>query len=147
MSLRFFIAEKTTYSMLRNSASGPPDLVPTGTWKTMKSGLRPAKCRPEGKCRCFPGRGPAKIRPGRPIYGPEALLRNIEYPGEGLGGRFEVVVVDFWWICLVFGVLFAPIKPLLAPIRPLLGSIEEVVMSLRSIGHRESNLCNKQPMT
>ncbi len=33
----------------------------------------------------FPGSGPAKIRPGRPISGPEALLRNIEYPGEARG--------------------------------------------------------------
>ncbi len=32
-----------------------------------------------GGLRCFPGRIPAKIRPGRPIFGPEALLRNIEY--------------------------------------------------------------------
>jgi hypothetical protein len=27
----------------------------------------------------FSGSSPAKIRPGRPIYGPEALVRNIEY--------------------------------------------------------------------
>jgi hypothetical protein len=30
----------------------------------------------------FPGISPAKIRPGRPIYSPEALLRNKEYKVE-----------------------------------------------------------------
>jgi hypothetical protein len=45
----------------------------TATGKTPKSFLRPAFGRPEGPFRCFPGSSPAKIRPGRPIYGPEAL--------------------------------------------------------------------------
>ena len=40
----------------------------------------PAFGRPEGRFRCFPGSSPTKIRPGRPIYGPEALLHNIESP-------------------------------------------------------------------
>jgi hypothetical protein len=43
-----------------------------------KSALRPAFGRPEGRFRCFPGSSPAEIRPGRPISGPEALLRIIE---------------------------------------------------------------------
>ncbi len=55
-----------------------------------------------------------------PIYGPESLLRNIEYPWEGLGGSFGVVFVEFWWICLVLGgsclALLGPYWPLLAPI-------------------------------
>ena len=36
----------------------------------------PAEGRPEGRFRCLPGSSPAKIRPGRPISGPEALLRK-----------------------------------------------------------------------
>ncbi len=45
--------------------------------------------RPEGRFGYFPGSGPAKIRPGKLICGPEALLRNTEHkrPLE-----FEVVL-------------------------------------------------------
>ncbi len=50
----------------------------TAIGKERKSALRPAKGRPEGRFRCFPGSSPAKIQPGRPIYSTEALLRNIE---------------------------------------------------------------------
>ncbi len=70
--------------MLRNSASGPeiglPGRIVAGlfTVKEPNSALRPAFGRPEGRFRFFPGSRPAKIRPGRPIYGPEALLRNME---------------------------------------------------------------------
>ncbi len=46
--------------------------------KPPKSALRPAFGRPEGRFWCFPGSSPAKIRPGSPISGLEALLRNIE---------------------------------------------------------------------
>jgi hypothetical protein len=35
--------------------------------------------QPEGPFRCFPGSSPATLRPGRPFYGPETLLRNIGY--------------------------------------------------------------------
>ncbi len=38
------------------------------------AGRRPAEGRPG----CFPGSSPAKFRPGRPISGSEAVLRNIE---------------------------------------------------------------------
>ncbi len=31
----------------------------------------------------FPGSSPAKIRPGRPIYGPEAIFQNVG--GEAFG--------------------------------------------------------------
>ncbi len=55
----------------------------------------PAEGQPEGRFRCFPGSSPAEIRPGRLIYGPEALLRNIEYPWESLGGSLGVVFVEF----------------------------------------------------
>ncbi len=47
--------------------------------KEPRSALRPAEGRLEGRFRCFPTSSPAKIRPGRPISGPEALLRNMEY--------------------------------------------------------------------
>ena len=70
------------YSMLHNSVSGPViglDFGRTATGKAPKSALRPAFGRPECRFRCFPGSSPAKILPGRPISGPEALLRNIEY--------------------------------------------------------------------
>jgi hypothetical protein len=40
--------------------------------------ILPAEGRPEGRFRCFSGSSPAKIRPGRPISGPDAILRNIE---------------------------------------------------------------------
>ncbi len=64
-----------------NRLLNPPilDFGRIATGKSLKSALRPAGGRPEGRFRCFPGRSPAKIRPGRPIYGPEALLRDIEY--------------------------------------------------------------------
>ncbi len=68
------------YSMLRNSPSGPKIGVPG----RILAGHLPGKHRnrslgrPEGRFPWFPGSSPAKIRPGRPIYGPEALLRNIE---------------------------------------------------------------------
>ena len=55
------------------------DFGRTATGKAPKSALRPAFGRPEGRLWCFPDISPAKIRPERPIYGPEALLRNIEY--------------------------------------------------------------------
>ena len=48
-------------------------------WEGSEIGLRPADGRPDGVFRCFPGSSPAKIRPGRPTYGPEALLRDTEY--------------------------------------------------------------------
>ncbi len=54
-----------------NKPSGP-DFGRIAAGKTPKS----AEGRPEGRFRCS---SLAKIRPGRPIYGPEALLRNIEY--------------------------------------------------------------------
>ncbi len=46
--------------------------------KTPKSILQLAFGRPEGRFRCLRGSSPAKLRPGRPIYGPEALVRNIK---------------------------------------------------------------------
>jgi hypothetical protein len=67
-----------------------PDCYRENTEIGPPAGRRPA----QGRFRCFPGSSPAQIRPGRPISGPEALLRNIEYPWEGLGGSLGVVVVD-----------------------------------------------------
>ncbi len=61
-----------------NRPSGP-DFGRTATGKAPKLILRPAFGRPETPCRCFPNSSPATNRPVRPIYGPEALLRNIEY--------------------------------------------------------------------
>ena len=71
-----------------------PDFGRTATGKAQESALRLAEGRPESRFRFFPGTSPAKIRPGRPIYGLEALLRNIEYissgaicgPSRGIGG-------------------------------------------------------------
>jgi hypothetical protein len=61
-----------------NRPSGP-DFGRTATGKAPKSALWLAFGRPEGRYRCFPGSSPATIRPGKPIYRLEALLRNIEY--------------------------------------------------------------------
>ncbi len=66
------------------------------TGKAPKSALRPAEGRPESRFRFFPGSSLAKTRPGRPISGPEALLRNIEW---GLGFRnaktlLQMLVLD-----------------------------------------------------
>ena len=64
--------------MLRNRPFGPA-FGRTATWKAPKSALRPAFGRPESRCCFFPGSScPAISRPGRPIYGLEAVLRNIE---------------------------------------------------------------------
>jgi hypothetical protein len=65
------------FSMLRNSAAG----LEIGLPGRSLAGLLPGKHRylPAGRFPCFPGSSPAKIRPGRPISGPEALLRNVEY--------------------------------------------------------------------
>ncbi len=60
-------------SLLRNNASGP-DFGRTATGKTPTSALRPDFDRSEARFRCFPGSSPAKIRPGSPIPGPEALF-------------------------------------------------------------------------
>ncbi len=60
-----------------NRPSGP-DFGRTATGKTSKSVLGPAFGRSEGRFWCFPGSSPAKIRPGSPISGPEALLRDME---------------------------------------------------------------------
>ncbi len=49
------------------------------TGKAPESAVRPAEGRPECRFRCFPGSNPSKTWPGRPIYGPEALLRSIVY--------------------------------------------------------------------
>ncbi len=69
--------------------------------------------------RCFPGSSPAKIWPGRLIYGPEASLRNIEYLGEGLGGSFRgsfcCFLVDLCGILGSFLALLGPYWPLWAP--------------------------------
>ncbi len=80
-----------TYSMLRNNASGPEIGLPG----RILAGLLPEKHqnRPSGRPKAgrradfgtFPGSSPARIRPGRPIYGPEALLRNIGYKVWGHG--------------------------------------------------------------
>ncbi len=50
---------------------------------------------------------PAKIRPGRPLSGPEALLRNIGYPWEGFGLVWGVVLGVFLLFFVILGeVLF-----------------------------------------
>jgi hypothetical protein len=64
-------------------------LVLPGRKSAFRVGFWPACCResteigafgqPEGPVRCSPGSSPAEIRSGMPIYGPEALLHNIEY--------------------------------------------------------------------
>ncbi len=75
--------------MLRNRASGPETGLPgrifgrTATGKSSKSAPLPAEGRPEGRFRCLPGGSPAKIRPGRPISGPEALLCDLVHAGRG----------------------------------------------------------------
>ncbi len=79
-----------------NRPSGP-DFSRTAPGTPPKAAPRPADGLREGRFRCFPGSSLAKIRPGRPIYGPEALLRNTEYTppmpqrqarGYRFGGRF-----------------------------------------------------------
>ncbi len=57
----------------------PFGVVAGAPGKESKSVLRPAFGQPEARFRYFPGGGPAKMRPGRPTYGPETPLRNIEH--------------------------------------------------------------------
>ncbi len=47
--------------------------------RVSKSDLRPAEGRPEGRFRGYPDWDPPEIRPGCPISGPDARLRNIGY--------------------------------------------------------------------
>ena len=56
-----------------------PDSYRESTEIGHPAGRRPAG---GGRYRYFPGSSPAKIRPGRSISGPEALLRIIEYLTE-----------------------------------------------------------------
>ncbi len=64
--------------MLRTSASGPEVGLPGRTEIGPPVGRRPAGGPREDRFRCLPGGSPAQIRPGRPIFGPEALMRNTE---------------------------------------------------------------------
>ncbi len=85
-----------------NRPSGP-DFGRTATRKTPKSAIRPAEGQPEIRFLFFPGSSPSKFQPGRPIYGPEALLRNIEYTKcETLVDIFKFRALAsnrwcFWW--------------------------------------------------
>jgi hypothetical protein len=48
------------------------------------------------------------FRPGQPP-GIRISFGALKFDlGEGLGGSFEVVFVDLWWIRLVFGDVFWP---------------------------------------
>ncbi len=71
-----YIERSKTYPFPRGLAG--PEIVDLGG---LNGPLLPQNFtfgRPEGLFRCLPGSSPAKIRPGRPISGPEALLRSIE---------------------------------------------------------------------
>ncbi len=59
------------------------DFGRNATGRAPKSAFRPADDR-----RCFPGSCPAKKRPGRPMSGPDALLRDMEQVPKV--GRFGI---------------------------------------------------------
>ncbi len=63
------------YCMLRNRASGPAIGLPGRIWAGLLSGKH-------------------RNRPGRPISGPEALLRNIEYGCQPVRQQFVLCVID-----------------------------------------------------
>ncbi len=77
-SCGFLYSRALCYAIVLPGRHSGQDVWPDCCRETTESPLRQAKDRPEGRFRCFPGSSPAKIRPGRPISGPEALLRNIE---------------------------------------------------------------------
>ncbi len=93
--------------MLCNNASGQkkhqpsgPEFGRTAPGKEPKGALWPAAGRPGGRFRCFPGSGPAKIRPGKPISGPEVPLRNIDWVPRALVTDPQYwSVVDAIWGC------------------------------------------------
>ncbi len=62
--------------------------------KAPKSAFRPAEGRSKGGFRCFTGISPANIWPKRQIYGPEALLRNMEY-FTSTGGLVSTAEINF----------------------------------------------------
>ncbi len=74
-------------SIEKRGASPPPFVKGTGhDWGRLDPPSRrfpvgaARALRPAGsRFRCLPGGSPAKIRPGSPVSGPEALLHNIEY--------------------------------------------------------------------
>ncbi len=78
-----------------NWLSGP-DFGRTAPGKAPTSVLRPAFRRPKGQFRCFPSSSPATLRPGRPISGPEAPLRNIEYNQRSSSFKANEGVQYFW---------------------------------------------------
>ncbi len=87
--------------MLSNSASAEPEIgLPARIW----AGLLPGKNR----SRCFPGSSPAQIRPGRPISGPESLLRNIKYIRTGTLIRKLKCIFFFWPFLGRFPAKFGP---------------------------------------
>jgi hypothetical protein len=60
----------------RKSGFGP-DFGRLLFWKASKQALQWTFGRPKGLFSGFPAHKPAEIRPGSPIYGPAAQLRNI----------------------------------------------------------------------
>ncbi len=65
-------------SMLLNCASGQEIGLPGRISAGFLSGkLRPAEGQPESLYCGFPVQSPTEVRPGRPISGPEALVRNV----------------------------------------------------------------------
>jgi hypothetical protein len=50
--------------------------LPDCFWEDTEINLRPTFCFTKGRFRCLPGISLGNIRPGGPIYGPEALLHN-----------------------------------------------------------------------
>ncbi len=57
--------------------------------------IGPPEGLPESHFGVFPVAVRPKIQPGKPIYGPEAVLCNIECPWDGLWVNLGIVVVGF----------------------------------------------------
>ncbi len=85
--------------MLCNSSSGlevglPGRILAGLLLGKIQNRLWPAEGQPESRFRFSPGSSPAKTRPRKPIYGPEALLVNIEYDGKGSDADMSQVCVS-----------------------------------------------------
>ncbi len=86
--------------MLRNTVSGPEISLPGRLWPDCYKESTEISPPAGGPIFGFPESNPAKFQLGRPIYGPEAPLRNIEQGWESMDVTmpFEYIIHIMLWV-------------------------------------------------